>query len=163
MVNIFSELFSKILTDTVIQKTNTEILKGREKRIVRMPLVLRISVYIITPIIFCLFILSFIIPIRSFIKIMLILFFAALSAVCIMYILLAGTKIIYNTTEIEVTTFYVRKRFYNVLDIKKARSSLYFFTVTFSDNFVILTDSMMASYEFYAFAVEHAESVKGKY
>ncbi len=163
MVNIFSELFSKILTDTVIQKTNTELLKGREKRIVRMPLIFRISVYIISPIIFCLFVLLFIIPIRLFVKIMLILFFAALSAVCIMYIFLAGTKIIYNTTEIEVITFYVRKRFYNVLDIKKARSSLYFFTVTFSDSFVILTDSMMAASEFYAFAVQHAELVKGKY
>lgn len=163
MVNMFSELFSKILTDTIIQKTNTELLKGKEKRIVKMPLVLRISIYIISPIIFCLFILPFIIPMRLFVKIMLILFFTSLSAVCIMYIILAGTKIIYNTTEIEVTTFYVRKRYYNVLDIKSARSSLYFFTVTFSDSFVILTDSMMAASEFYAFAVKHAELVKGKY
>lgn len=163
----FSQLLSKILTDAVQQKAKEELLKGKEKKIVQMPLVLRITAYIITPIDIGISSLGFILPPDTFPtlfgRIAIIIFCISLFLICILYLLLSGTRIVYNNTEIEVTTFWQRKRQYNVLDIKNVRDSLHFSIITFSDSFVILTDSMTASSEFYDFAVKHAQSVNEKY
>lgn len=167
MTNMISDVVSKALTYALNQKTAEELRKGRDKKVVAMPRVLRIFMYIITLFILRISSLGFILLLDIFpnliCRVMIIVFCIALFVICILYLLLSSVRIIYDDTEIKVTTFWFKKRNYNVLDIKKARSSLYFYVLSFSDNTVILTDSMTASSEFYNFAIKHAHSVKGKY
>lgn len=167
MTNIISEILAKIFSDALNNKVNKEIAEGKEKRVVKMPRSLCIAIYILTPVDIGVSLLGFILLSETFsnlvIRIMIIIFCVVLLGICILYLLLSGTRIIYDDTDIDITTFWLKKRHYNIIDIEKVRSSLYFSIISFSDSFVIITDNMIAYYEFLNFAVKHALSIKEKY
>lgn len=101
---MISDVVSKVLTYALNQKTAEELRKGRDKKVVAMPRVLRIFMYIITPFILGISSLGFILPLDTFpnliCRVMIIVFCIALFVICILYLLLSSVRIIYDDTEI---------------------------------------------------------------
>lgn len=153
--------FTAVLTEAFEKKADKEMKAVSDKKIVAMPKFFRRILFAGFFFIVDFTVLGWIIcswHVFSILTAMIVtiaaLFYAA-------YCLLAGTRIVYKDTEIEVTTFWIRKRHYNILDIKKVSCNLYFYHITFSDSFVVFNDRMTMAAEFYAFAKRNAEVIKG--
>ncbi|MBQ8687626.1 MAG: hypothetical protein IJ512_03625 [Ruminococcus sp.] len=150
------------------KKLQDELRQAYGKKVVAYPKFYRILWYVNTPPMIGLAVLFFCLPSDTFPTItgyiMCICAMSALAVISIACVLFSSRRIVYSDTEIDVTTLWRKKRHYNILDIRKASSTLYFYRIVFSDGFsVILTDSMTMSAEFYSFAKRNASAVKGKY
>ncbi|MBQ8515729.1 MAG: hypothetical protein IJ496_10065 [Ruminococcus sp.] len=157
---------ANMITKFLEDKLKEELRLAYGKKVVAYPKFIRILWYVLTPPFIGLAVLSLCLDMSDNLIVCILLdsFYIIFSVICIAGVIQSGFRLVYSDTEIEITTLWRRKRHYSIIDIKKVSSTLYFYHVTFSDGFfVILTDSMTMSAEFYGFAKKNAPVVKGKY